>query len=68
MEEFAELMLLGVKVREVKNLTEDAVWCDNLKMLLVDDRLPPKDRRRVASQMLPRVLEMEPIGDTLEEV
>lgn len=51
MEEFATLMLLGVRVREVRNLEEQSVWLPNLQLLLIDAELSPCRRQRVADQL-----------------
>lgn len=44
MEHFAALMLLGVRVREVRNLKEGALFISDKSMLIVDEAMG--DRRR----------------------
>lgn len=44
MEEFAVLMLLGVRVREVSGLDEGHLWLPRRRLLLVDAALPRDDR------------------------
>lgn len=52
MEAFAALMLLGVRVREVRNLDEQVVWLPHLRLLLIDSELSECRRQRAASQLI----------------
>lgn len=52
MEVFAALMMLGVRVREVSDLIECAIWCSDSRLLLIDRDLSWCERELVADQML----------------
>ena len=45
-------MLLGVRVREVRNLVEGAVWVPDHRLLLVDDGMPEPERVNLADHLL----------------
>ena len=55
MEAFAALMLLGVRVREVRDLAEGAVYAAAVKVLFVDDSLNHGQRETVCQQILGRL-------------
>ncbi len=52
MEQFAVLMLLGVRVREVRDLTEGSVFVEDANLLLVDDRLEQSERELICRAVL----------------
>ena len=45
-------MLLGVRVREVRNLAEGAVWVPRCRLLVIDDAMALDERIRVADRLL----------------
>lgn len=53
MEPFAALMMLGIRVREVVDLAEDAVFCRSHELLLIDSRLSRAARDAVSDRILP---------------
>ncbi len=52
MEDFALLMLLGVRVREVRGLAEQHVWLPEDKLLFIDADLPQHLRSELTSLLL----------------
>lgn len=52
MEAFAELMLLGMRVREVRSLHEEAIWLPDRRLLLIDQALTQSRRQKVAARLL----------------
>lgn len=55
---FAALMMLGVKVREVANLGERAIWLPRKMLLLIDQGLSGSEREIVADRVLPKALDL----------
>ena len=55
MEQFAVLMLLGVRVREVHNLAEGSMFIASVNLLLVDDRLDSAARELICRAILGQV-------------
>lgn len=56
MEEFALLMLLGVRVREVRDLDEGAIYVATHKLLIIDVSLTSRQRREAAEMYLSEAL------------
>ncbi len=56
MDEYAPLMMLGVRVRAVRELDECVIWSEAQQVLFVDESLSPAQRRNIASQMTERLL------------
>lgn len=52
MEAFAPLMMLGIRVREVADLDEEALWLPRQRLLLVDGSLSRQQRAEVADLFL----------------
>lgn len=52
MEEFGLLMLLGVRVREVRNLEEGHIWLPRRRLLLVDSELGSAEREELTSWLI----------------
>ena len=52
METFAVLTMFGVRVREVPDLGESALWVEEANLLLVDAGLSREDRESVCCQTL----------------
>lgn len=57
MEDFAVLMLMGIRVRRVFNLKEGAVFAKNAGVLFVDDQMSHDDRELICRQVLSRIEE-----------
>lgn len=57
MEEFAILMLLGVRVRETPNLRERAIWLPEYDLLVVDADLSLAERRVICGHALSELTE-----------
>lgn len=55
MEDFAVLMLFGVRVREVHDLEEGAVFLPESALLFVDDAMRHHERDLMCCQILARV-------------
>ena len=55
-DEYAELMMLGVRVREVRDLREGSIYVRRRHLLLVECNLSRSDREQVAAHFLPRAL------------
>lgn len=53
MEDFAVLMLLGVRVREVIDLAEQHIWLPDDRLLLIDAGLSHHQRSELASHLTP---------------
>lgn len=58
MEAFAALMMLGVRVREVADLSEQAVWMPRELLLIIDQGLSGPERERVADRVLPKAAQV----------
>lgn len=58
MEEFAVLMLLGVRVREVSGLDEGHLWLPRRRLLLVDSALPRWERRDIVDWLIVEAAEL----------
>ncbi len=58
MEPFAALMLMGARVREVRDLAEGAVWVEESMLLLIDADLTSAAREEVSRQTLGMVAEI----------
>lgn len=56
MDEYAELMMLGIRVRECRELREGSIYLPRRHLLLVDWNLSHSDREWVAAHCLPLVL------------
>lgn len=56
MEEYAPLMMLGVRVREVRDLREGSIFYHHPQLLLVDSDLSRSDREWVTAHFLPKAL------------
>ncbi len=57
MEPFAILMMLGVRVREVRDLAEGAVWVPSIRLLVVDAFMSPADREATCRRILGQIQE-----------
>ena len=55
-DEYAELMMLGVRVREVHDLREGSIYVRRRHLLLVEWNLTRSDREIVAAHFLPQAL------------
>lgn len=55
-EEFAALMLLGIRVRKVEELDERALFFPQRRLLLIDSDLDRHQRAEVAATVLPQAL------------
>lgn len=58
MDEYAELMMLGVRVRAVHDLKEGSIYHPGRRLLLVDSSLSQSDREHVCRRFLPEALGM----------
>lgn len=56
MEAFAALMLMGVRVREVRDLEEETIWLPRQRLLIIDATLSPSRREEAACLYLPDAL------------
>lgn len=56
MDEYAELLMLGVRVREVRRLREGSIYIPHRHLLVVDWNLSASDREQVVAHFLPRAL------------
>lgn len=52
MEAFALLMVLGVRVREVRDLAEESLWLPDDKILFIDSSLSVSRRHRLVELLL----------------
>lgn len=53
--DYLVLSLLGVRVREVSDLAERAIWLDEERLLFVDHDLTPEDREKMVCLVLGRL-------------
>ena len=56
MEEFAALMMLGVRVRNVEELQDGAIWMEDQRILFIDSALTHRERADLAQMLLPDAL------------
>ena len=52
MEAFGVLMLLDVRVREVRGLAEGAIWLPEDRILFIDSEMSPPHRSQLADLLL----------------
>lgn len=57
MDEYAPLMMLGIRVRQVKDLREGSIFYHRSNLLFVDADLIRSDREYVTAHFVPVVLE-----------
>lgn len=51
-------MMMGVRVREVRELGERAIWLPRKMLLLIDQGLTSFEREQIADDVLPRAVEV----------